>query len=888
MIEIPFTFMLKQGLHARPASVLADAARRITQTVTLIKISSGERADAKSVLALVAMDVQLNDDCLLVIGIASAATVDLPSVFEENPDAVGTLRNVLNARFGEVENAQGTTQAYELDAATSVPEGVRELGGRCIVGKAGARGWCEGFATVWGTIGLPDETSLAEAGTVPDELNAYERSHAEVLLGLSLSAGTNTQGRNTHDSSAISDELRKAYRTILQDPELGGMIRSAIENGASAAKAVCSATRTLANRLRNTKSEYIRERAADVEDLGSQIVRSLLGDRFAVTRPALTRPTVIVAESLTPSEVLELSGGPDRTHVRGFVLGAIGPTSHAMIVARAMGVPVLTHTRAIGSQAGNGLFGVRDGELIALDAANGIGVLSPSEDLRRYMQIDHRVAARLSERRTQVTNAKTTSEANVAAKLEIGANVGGLQELDIAIAAGAEGVGLFRSELLFFDRSEPPTEEEQFAVYRSASEKLLQSTGSLIIRTLDIGGDKPIPYLNLPKEENPFMGARGVRLYRALRALIREQLRAICRASAFGSIKVMAPMVATLAEAKEFVELLRTVQAELAAEGAAFDRSMPVGVMIEVPSAVLIVDQLASVVDFFSIGTNDLTQYLLAADRGNPAVSGLNDPFNPSLVRALKLIAEQCRTNAHGRRWLGVCGEMAADPEALPLFVGLGVDEISMSAHAIPEIRRRLATLDPASCVRITLSLASAASSTEIREALAGAAAAHGSLSPIDPSLVFLQSESRTKAEVLREVAAIMATTGRGKQAAQIESTLWARERKYSTGLGHGFAIPHCKDLSVLATSIVVLRMQTPIDWGETTDDGKVGMVISLPVGGNAEDRAHMQLLARLARKLMHPDFRDSLLNAKDENVVLSALAAALEIAPSASTLASV
>ena len=373
-----------------------------------------------------------------------------------------------------------------------------------------------------------------------------------------------------------------------------------------------------------------------------------------------------MAAGLTPSELLAL----DRRRLRGLVLGEVGLTSHTAILARAFAIP----TVALPAPA---LKEIIEGEELIVDGQRGLVCRESQPALKRYYRLETRKlrlqAARLADLR------KKPARTRDGLRVEIAANIGSSEELPGAWRNGAEAIGLFRTETLFLDRDAPPNEDEQFAAYRQAA---LSAKGrTVIVRTLDIGGDKPLPYLDLPREENPFLGVRAVRFYGEHKELIRCQLRAILRAARHGNVKIMVPMVSGLPEVRLVRRLLAEAGAELRERKIPYAKKIEIGIMVETPAAALSLDHLGGEADFFSVGSNDLLQYFLAVDRGNARLGDLYDPLHPAFLRLLFQAAGQAR---QAKRWLGICGEMAGNPEYLPLLVGLGFDELSMAAPAIP------------------------------------------------------------------------------------------------------------------------------------------------------------------------------------------------------------
>jgi fructose-specific phosphotransferase system IIA component len=468
-----------------------------------------------------------------------------------------------------------------------------------------------------------------------------------------------------------------------------------------------------------------------------------------------------------------------------------------------------------------------------------------TDKARRYYAMEQR---RLTDRRERIQQfAVRAATMRDGRAMEIGANIASAGEASAAFAAGADGIGLFRTEMLFLDRASAPEEAEQLETYRRA----LATAGSraVIIRTLDAGGDKPLGYLNLPAEENPFLGCRGIRLYEKLEPLFRTQIHALVRASAHGKLKLLLPMVATVDEARRAKKIISEEQQKCAAEKISFDPQMAIGAMIEVPSAAFLMDALCAEFDFFSIGSNDLLQYFMAADRGNAAVKELYNPLQPAFLQLLNQIVTAARQN---KKWIGLCGEAGA--EILPLLAGLGLDEISVSAPAIAGLKAEMAELNFSDCERLLSAAMGCATANEVSALLEQfSAQRHAPL--LEPELVILNSDAQTKEEVVKQAADRLFVMGRTKSPRGVESAIWQREQTYSTGFGHGFAIPHCKSDAVRFDSLVLVKLRTPVAWNSL--DGKpvhVAVVFAARDIGGANN--HMKVFAKLARLMMDENFR--------------------------------
>ncbi|WP_206881417.1 phosphoenolpyruvate--protein phosphotransferase [Alicyclobacillus mali (ex Roth et al. 2021)] len=464
-------------------------------------------------------------------------------------------------------------------------------------------------------------------------------------------------------------QLFVAHAQMLDDPELTGQIRQAIEaERVNAEWAVKSVIDTLVGLFDALDDEYMRQRAADVRDVGGRLLRHLQGDGGA-SLADLAEPVVLVARDLAPSDTVQL----DPAFVRAFVTDIGGRTSHTAIMARSLGIPAVVGLGDITAH-------VASGQVLAVDGSEGLVVVEPNEEeLKRFSA---QVERQQWERSRLAALRDAESVTPDGRRVEIAGNIGTPAEVAQVLAQGGEGIGLFRSEFLYMNRETAPTEEEQFAAYKEVAEAM--ALRPVIVRTLDVGGDKGIPYLGLPHEDNPFLGYRAIRVCLDQRELFAAQLRAILRASHYGKLRVMFPMIATVEEVRAAKRELEAAKQALREEGVPFDEDIEVGIMIEIPAAAVVADRLAREVDFFSIGTNDLIQYTLACDRLNERISHLYQPLNPSVLRLVKMVID----GAHAEgKWVGMCGELAGDPRATAILLGLGLDEFSMSAGSILKVR---------------------------------------------------------------------------------------------------------------------------------------------------------------------------------------------------------
>jgi phosphotransferase system enzyme I (PtsI) len=424
-----------------------------------------------------------------------------------------------------------------------------------------------------------------------------------------------------------------------------------------------------AKALEELDDEYLKERAADVRDIGKRLLQNILGLAI-VDLSSIKDEVILVATDLTPSETAQLN----LNKVLGFITDLGGRTSHTSIMARSLELPAIVGTSNVTKQ-------VKNDDYLILDAVNNKIYVNPTaEVIEQLKAAQNQYVTEKNELAKLKDLPAITLDGH---QVEVCANIGTVRDIAGAERNGAEGVGLYRTEFLFMDRDSLPTEDEQFSAYKAVAEAM--GSQAVIVRTMDIGGDKDLPYMNLPKEENPFLGWRAIRIAMDRREILHAQLRAILRASAFGKLRIMFPMIISVEEVRDLKGELETLKAQLREEGKAFDETIEVGVMVETPAAAVIAHHLAKEVDFFSIGTNDLTQYTLAVDRGNELISHLYNPMSPSVLGLIKQVIDA--SHAEGK-WTGMCGELAGDERATLLLLGMGLDEFSMSAISIPRIKK--------------------------------------------------------------------------------------------------------------------------------------------------------------------------------------------------------
>ncbi|CAM2822809.1 phosphoenolpyruvate--protein phosphotransferase [Paenibacillus sediminis] len=499
------------------------------------------------------------------------------------------------------------------------------------------------------------------------------------------------------EESSIFD----AHLAILEDPAFMSEIQGIIQRQYKAAEvAVKEAIDHFVTMFDLLDDEYMKERALDIKDVGNRLLKHLLGAP-EITLPSDTQPYILVAKELSPSQLAHLN--PD--YVLGIITMIGGKTSHSAIMARALGIPLVSGLENKLTKP------ILTGDQLIVDGDNGQVYINPDSHItERYTELHSKI---LKKKQQLELLASVDALTKDGAELHLAANISSVKELDLALKYGAKGVGLFRTEFLYMDRPSLPSEQEQFEIYRQVAEKM--GNYPVVIRTLDIGGDKELDYFTLPEEDNPFLGYRAIRISLDHKELFKTQLLAILRASAYGGVRIMYPMISSVDEVRRANEILREAMAELDERGTPYNRDIPVGIMIEIPAAVTIADLLTEEADFFSIGTNDLVQYVLAVDRMNEQIAHMYHPYHPAILRMLKMTVDAAHQSGIP---VSVCGEMAGDERSIPIWLKLGVDHLSMSIQSLLKVKHRTLNTSAEEAVKLAEECFTMRTSLEIEQLL--------------------------------------------------------------------------------------------------------------------------------------------------------------------------
>ena len=814
-LSLQFDFPLANGLHARPASLLEAVTRRYLAGITFVNRRTHAAAEVKSVLALIGLDTRHLDPCELA--------VSGPDEREALAALTAFIRDILPRCDDPPPAGAGPAVAPRLPALLATDALTAFYGTPVVPGIA------TGQVVLAGGFKIP--AALPLTGCL-DPAAEWET----VVAALQRVIAYYDQRLAAAKNQLIRD-LLLAHQAIARDPELSRQLYQAIaQNGRTAAGAIADTTAHFTDLLARSGSALLRERGLDIQDVALHLLRQIYGAAAQTREIKLDAPAILLAESLTPGQFLAL----DRTFLRGLVLLHAGTTSHTVILARSFGLPTLTGAAVADAAA-------LAGQEAVLDGFAGALLTQLTDPTRRYYAREQlRLIGRQQHLQAIAARAATPP---VARKIEIAANIATAGEAAAAFAAGAEGIGLFRTEMLFLDREAPPDEAEQFAAYR----EVLAQAGDhdVIIRTLDSGGDKPLDYLHLPAEDNPFLGFRAVRIYPRFEELFRTQIRALLRASVHGKLRLLVPMIAMLDEVRWVKRIIVEEQARCTAAGIPFAPAMEIGAMIEVPAAAFIMDTLCHELDFFSIGTNDLLQYFTAADRANPNVAALYNPLQPAFLRLLKLVVDEA--HKHGK-WIGLCGEMGGQTRWLPLLAGLGLDEISVPASALAQIRAELASWAPEQCRQLLATALNCATADEVARLLQQASA-QAAVPLFAPELMLTAQTALTREEAIKLATDRLYVLGRTDDSRALEVAVLARENNCSTGFGFGFAIPHGQTDALRSDSLVLVKLTTPVPWN-ALDGQPVSVIFLLCIRASESASHHLPVLARLARRVLDPDFR--------------------------------
>jgi multiphosphoryl transfer protein len=667
MKQIELVIQNRTGLHARPAKVLVNLAKQFKSDINLQH--GAKRANAKSMVSV------------LTLGAASGSEITVSANGADEEKAIAELEAAIRAGLGDVDSpAEAESTPVKVEAPVEI-QTAAEPG--VIKGVGAAPGIAVGpiFHFQQVELDLDDVDVISGNGRI-DLAEALTLAKAQ-LVELHQQMADKKLGAEA--------AIFEAHGELLDDPELTESVQERVKAGQSPVKAWKSTIDERAAAIAALNDPLLAARADDLRDVGKRVLRLMLGlSEKGLSMP--TTPVVVVARELSPSDTASFD--PER--VLGFGIVEGGPTSHIAILARALGIPAIVGVD-------ESMLTIEEKTPVILNGNDGTLTVNPAVDVLERAKLTQR--RWLEYRRFAQEQSSLPAITQDGHHVDVTANAGSIADAAEALRMGADGIGLLRTEFLFLERTTAPTEDEQFSVYNAVAETM--KTLPVIVRTLDIGGDKPLPYIHLKPELNPFLGERGIRLCLNRPELFREQLRAILRAAPSGNLKIMFPMVSDIAELRKARALIEELRAELSTP------PVQIGIMVEVPSAALMADVFAPEIDFFSIGTNDLTQYTLAMDRGNSALASKHDGLHPAVLRLIAHTIESA--HKHGKR-ADICGELGSDAAAVPILIGLGMDELSVSIPSVPTVKAQVRSLKIADLQSLAREALNCSTAQEVRE----------------------------------------------------------------------------------------------------------------------------------------------------------------------------
>ena len=811
------------GIHARPASFLAEACQKFTSSIKIKRSINSELFNAKSAISVVSANILFNDEFQIEI-----SGIDESQAYEE-------LNNYLTGEWllcDENKNEQD-----DVDYNGYLPNIFKESKQKYIEGKPIVAGIAisELKKLKDSSIGS-DYFNKVNKGSIQDESDKF--NSARNVAVDELKAKLSQADDNERD-------LIKFQIQFISDEELKVKILCHIYDEYSALEAINKVVGFYVEKFRSSESKYIRQRDVDVIDIGYRLMSYIDNNITEIIKPVVESECILLCSSLTPSQFLSL----DKKNIKGLIISNVGETSHTIILAKAYGIPTL-----IGVDESR--FSAAVNTQVVLDTYLGVCVYELHERIQHYYDSELETYGKVEALNKQYTKDKTHTSDN--RKVEIAANIINAEECELAFKNGAEAVGLFRTEMMYIDSDTCPAKEE---IMSQVNDVLSHTKGrSIIVRTLDIGGDKPAKYIHFDKEANPFLGYRGIRIYQDNYTIFKDLIESLLLAESDDNIKIMVPMVSSLEEVIWFKEHIEEIKSELNVT-----KKVELGIMIEVPSIAFNLEACCKVVDFFSIGTNDLMQYFMAADRENNRVKYLYNKYNPAFVRFVNHIISTAKNN---NTWIGVCGELASDPDFIKLLVGMGVDELSVGCSAVPRVKRLVANLNAKKCEELLEKALKIDESDALSQLVMNTSCDDTAHEIIHCKNIHTGVNFIDKDNAIKFLVDNLYVNDLTKNKYALEEDIWNREKTYSTDIGFGFAIPHTKSNNIEKTSISICKLDIPVKWGEQ----EVSIIIMLTIKNESDgSNEHMKIFSLLARKIMNSSFRASL-SACDTSADIEAL----------------
>jgi phosphoenolpyruvate-protein phosphotransferase len=826
---------LKDGIHARPAGHIERLCNTFQASICWKNMRSGQEGDARSALSIVGTDTLLNDECEITIS------------GEDEFDASMQLSDLLD----KLPSFEAPEEEGNLVSTGYLPRSLRETRLSFIQGTRISGGVAIAKPVILQSLGLTD--ILARN---PTKNNTPEIDKAFFLNGLELIKKEKQDSLD--EKNGVEHDIIQAHISIITDPSFQTSILDYINDNGNAWTSIVMAAMELCEILERSSSKYIRERTLDILDITVQLLIKIYGSHVLPQGSLeLKGPSIIFASSLTPSKFLAIN----KDYLAGMVLSSTGKTSHTAILARSLGIPTLTDIDF-------SLLHFDPEQDVVIDGEPGILVTAPDEKVVRYYRDEMAVQQKMQNTLlASVCDSAMTSDGH---HVEVVANIVSFTEAEAAFSNGAEGIGLFRTEMSFMDRKIPPDYAELAELYTRVVN--LAGGKPVIFRTFDIGGDKPVDYLNLGEEENPFLGFRAVRTYPQYRDLFVMQLKAILTASSAGIARIMIPMIANVDEVIWCREVLSEVKKEMRAASLPFREDIELGVMLEVPSVIFSIPEIAEFADFFSVGSNDLTQYFFAADRGNSRVESVYDNYAPSFLRAMQFAAKEVH---RAGKWIGICGELGANKDFLPIFVGMEFDELSMSNASIPAVKHAIKELSYSKCQKLANDIVKAKNSLQVKNnILSSNVKGITSKSILSPEFILCDLDVCDRNEVIKKMIDNLWLHHRCDNKNKLCDDIWDREDSFPTAVGYGFSIPHARSEYISHSTVSVAKLNKPVLWGEQEVEVVFMLTISKLVVGNE----HMKYFSTLARKLMNEGFRNEIKNAITSEELYKIIVRTLEV----------
>jgi multiphosphoryl transfer protein len=828
--NLTLTCKFRNGIHARPASFLAEFNQTLSSDIQISNKKNNNFYNGKSAISIVSSNILYNEDFVL--------TID----GEKENDEVKKLEKYIEGDWLLCDEDKYQASAIITDGY--IPKIFSDSLQQYIQGKPVVNGIaCAQLLNVPKFTLTKDYLKSVKKGTIDEERRKFDLAREYAISKLK---------ENLNKSDNNERDLIKFQIQFVGDEEFRVKTYSFIHAGYSAIESINSVVNYYSSQFRESQSEYIKQRDIDIIDIGYNLMTHIDKDILPLFRAKIEKECILACDTLTPSQFIAL----DKSLIKGLIISHVGETSHTVILAKAYGIPTLINVDYTMLQS---LFGSE----VILDAHLGLCVFSLSDRVQHYYSTEQLTYKKIHQLNEYYIHGEVFTSDQV--RVEVAANIINEEECENAFKNGAESIGLFRTEMMYIDSDSCPDKIEIAAQIKSV---LSHAVGkSIIIRTLDIGGDKPAKYINFNRESNPFLGYRGIRIYKDNYEIFHDLISSIISENKDNNIKIMVPMVSCLEEVIWFRESVDKIKSELK-----IFTNIELGIMIEVPSITYNLEACCEYVDFFSIGSNDLMQYFMAADRENNSVKNLYNKYNPSFIRLVNNIIKTVKSKG---KWIGICGELASDQNFIKLLIGMGIDELSMGVSMIPTSRRTIFGLNAEKCTKLVSDILPINLSDDVEFMVSNVSCEQIEHKIISQDNIFTDVSFIDKDDAIKYMVDNLYINNFIKNKYLVESDIWNRESTYSTDIGFGFAIPHAKSKNIDKTAISVCKLKSPIIWGKQ----EVNFIIMLTIQeGNSNDNQHMKIFSLLARKIMNSEFREYLLACQTSAEITSLMADSLNI----------